>query len=129
MLYCRAKEKTKDNDAHILVEEEYNIFHKKQEKNLEEDIKTMKFIISLSQNKEIKESLDSLNFITAVTSVNPLNSVTPVRSVNPFTELYDAPEKQEQLKSIQTSIYSNYITIGLKFPNYKNYHLHAFVDI
>ncbi|KAL6203891.1 hypothetical protein ACLB2K_021162 [Fragaria x ananassa] len=29
---------------------------------------------------------------------------------------------------VQTSIYSNYITIGLKFLNYKKYHLHAFVD-
>ncbi|KAL6209355.1 hypothetical protein ACLB2K_020297 [Fragaria x ananassa] len=66
--------------------------------------------------------------MTAVSSVNPLDSVTTVRSVNLFTKLLDAPRKQERVMSVQTSIYSNYITIGLKFPNYKKYHLHAFVD-
>ncbi|KAL6193777.1 hypothetical protein ACLB2K_034861 [Fragaria x ananassa] len=50
------------------------------------------------------------------------------RRVNPFTDLRDAPKEQARVMPVQTSIYSNYITIGLKFPNYKKYHLHAFVD-
>ncbi|KAL6218811.1 hypothetical protein ACLB2K_012020 [Fragaria x ananassa] len=127
------RRKTKDNEAHVLVEEEYNVFHKKEkEKNLEEDIKTMKFVTSLSQNREIKESLDSLNSssnpILGLANDNPLESKTAERRVNPFTELLDDSRKQAKIMPVQTSIYSNYITIGLKFPNYKKYHLHAFVD-
>ena len=34
----------------------------------------------------------------------------------------------QQSKVISTSRFSNYIEIGLKFPGYKKYHLHAFVD-
>ncbi|KAL6194152.1 hypothetical protein ACLB2K_035236 [Fragaria x ananassa] len=89
----------------------------------------MKFVTSISQNKEIKESLDSLNSssnpILGLAHDNPLESKTAKRMVNPFTELLDDPRK---LMLVQTSIYSNYITIGLKFLNYKKYHLHAFVD-
>ncbi|KAL6194350.1 hypothetical protein ACLB2K_035434 [Fragaria x ananassa] len=105
------RRKTKDNEAHILVEEEYNVFHRKeQEKNLEEDIKTMKFVTSLSQNKEIKESLDSLNSISTnqilgLAEDNPLDSVTAVRKVNPFTELLDTPREQARVMPVQTSIY------------------------
>ncbi|KAL6218110.1 hypothetical protein ACLB2K_011327 [Fragaria x ananassa] len=127
------KRKTKDNEAHVLVEEEYSVFHKKEkEKDLEEDIKTIKFVTSLSQNREIKESLDSLNsssnLILGLAHDNPLESKTAERMVNHFTELLDDPRKQARIMSVQTSIYSNYITIGLKFPNDKKYHLHAFVD-
>ncbi|KAL6199181.1 hypothetical protein ACLB2K_028967 [Fragaria x ananassa] len=68
----------------------------------------MKLITSLSQNKDIKESLDSM---TVVSSVNPLDSITSIRSVNPFTELLDVPRKQERIMPVQTSIYNNYITI------------------
>ncbi|KAL6227709.1 hypothetical protein ACLB2K_001666 [Fragaria x ananassa] len=127
------RKKTKDNEAHILVEEEYNIFHKKeQEKKMEEEMKTMKFVTSLSQNKEIKESLDSLNSssnpILGLANDNPVDSLTTGRKINPFTELFNTPIRKERIMPVQTSIYSNYITIGLKFPNYKKYHLHAFVD-
>nr|XP_011463620.1 PREDICTED: uncharacterized protein LOC105351333 [Fragaria vesca subsp. vesca] len=130
------RRKTKAKDAHTLVEEEYNIFHKKEQGEnlqLEEDIKTMKFVTSLSQNKEIKDSLDSLNSessnpILGLADDNLLDSTPTERRVNPFTGLLDGPKAQEQVMPVQTSIYSNYITIGLKFPNYKKYHLHAFVD-
>ncbi|KAL6189333.1 hypothetical protein ACLB2K_040722 [Fragaria x ananassa] len=127
------RRKTKDNEAHILVEEEYNVFHKKeQEKKMEEEMKTMKFVTSLSQNKEIKESLDSLNSssnpILGLANDNPVDSLTTGRKINPFTELFNTPTRKERIMPVQTSIYSNYITIGLKFPNYKKYHLHAFVD-
>ncbi|KAL6142327.1 hypothetical protein ACLB2K_060609 [Fragaria x ananassa] len=127
------RRKTKDNEAHILVEEEYNVFHKKeQEKKMEEEMKTMKFVTSLSQNKEIKESLDSLNSssnpILGLANDNPVDSLTTGRKINPFTELFNTPIREERIMPVQTSIYSNYITIGLKFPNYKKYHLHAFVD-
>ncbi|KAL6130131.1 hypothetical protein ACLB2K_068512 [Fragaria x ananassa] len=128
------RRKTKDRDAHTLVEEEYNVFRKKEhERNLKEDMKTMKFVTSLSQNKEIKESLESLDPTIAETNanpiigINPLDSITVERQVNPFTDLLVA-EKQEQVMPVQTSIYSNYVTIGLKFPTYRKYHLHAFVD-
>ncbi|KAL6194743.1 hypothetical protein ACLB2K_035819 [Fragaria x ananassa] len=128
------RRKTKDRDAHTLVEEEYNVFRKKEhERNLKEDMKTMKFVTSLSQNKEIKESLESLDPTIAETNanpiigINPLDSITVERQVNPFTNLLVA-EKQEQVMPVQTSIYSNYVTIGLKFPTYRKYHLHAFVD-
>ena len=54
------------------------------------------------------------------------------REISPFIkgpEKHEQEEeKQEQVMPVQTSIYSNYITAGLKFPNYKKYHLHAFVD-
>ncbi|KAL6138579.1 hypothetical protein ACLB2K_063860 [Fragaria x ananassa] len=129
------RRKSKDKDAHILVEEEYNVFHKKEQtENLKEDMKTMKFVTSLSQNKEIKESLEVFDPTNDGISANPIlginlpNSIAEERKVNPFAKLLDTSEKQEQVMKIQTNIYSNYITIGLKFPNYNKYHLHAFVD-
>ncbi|KAL6130306.1 hypothetical protein ACLB2K_068687 [Fragaria x ananassa] len=129
------RRKSKAKDAHILVEEEYNVFHKKEQtENLKEDMKTMKFVTSLSQNKEIKESLEVFDPTNDGISANPIlginlpNSIAEERKVNPFAKLLDTSEKQEQVMKIQTSIYSNYITIGLKFPNYNKYHLHAFVD-
>ncbi|XP_050379734.1 uncharacterized protein LOC126797099 [Argentina anserina] len=47
--------------------------------------------------------------------------------INPFTELQNAGKKEEHVKQVQTSKFSNYITIGLKFPKYKKYHMYAFV--
>ncbi|KAL6183857.1 hypothetical protein ACLB2K_045267 [Fragaria x ananassa] len=54
-----------------------------KKKNLEEDIKTMKFVTSLSKNKEIKESLDSLNPISnnpilGLANDNPLDPITVI---------------------------------------------------
>ncbi|KAL6206444.1 hypothetical protein ACLB2K_023692 [Fragaria x ananassa] len=129
------RRKTKAIDVHTLVEEEYNVFHKKeQEESLKKDMKTMKFVTSLSQNQKIKESLESLDPASdgisdnPILGINPPKSIASERKVNPFTELLDTPERQEQVMKIQTNTYSNYITIGLKFPNYNKYHLHAFVD-
>ncbi|KAK9921851.1 hypothetical protein M0R45_030347 [Rubus argutus] len=51
----------------------------------------------------------------------PIEGCKPLTNEEPQSEL-------QQSKVISTSRFSNYIEIGLKFPNYKKYHLHSFVD-
>ena len=47
------------------------------------------------------------------------------KECKPLTE---SQSELEQFKIISTSKYSNFIEIGLKFPDHRKYHLHAFVD-
>ena len=122
---AEARRKTKDGSINNLVEQEYEeYFYETEQWNeiKKRDLERMKFDPTMLDPFKKKEESSSS------TEEDSSEEICYKEELNPCTEQLTSTENICQAKTVSTSKYSNYMEIGLKYPQYKKYHLHAYVD-